>query len=98
MLGATLDIGQYLSRLERELERVDKREISAWAELLFAAWQNDKQVFIIGNGGSGTTATHMAEDLGKSTLRPQDLKDESKKRLKVLSLTDNLGWILAVGN
>ncbi len=26
------------------------------------------------------------------------LKDESRKRLKVLSLTDNLGWIMAVGN
>jgi D-sedoheptulose 7-phosphate isomerase len=40
----------------------------------------------------------MAEDLGKSLLRPGDLQDESKKRLKVLSLTDNAGWIMAVGN
>jgi len=40
----------------------------------------------------------MSEDLGKSTLRPADLRDESKRRLKVMSLTDNLGWILAVGN
>ena len=40
----------------------------------------------------------MSEDLGKSLLRPEHLKDESQKRLKVLSLTDNLGWILAVGN
>src|SRR3990172_12379418 len=40
----------------------------------------------------------MSEDLGKSTLRPDDLKDESKRRLKVLSLTDNQGWIMAVGN
>jgi D-sedoheptulose 7-phosphate isomerase len=40
----------------------------------------------------------MSEDLGKSTLRPEDLKDESKRRLKVLSLTDNAGWIMAVGN
>jgi D-sedoheptulose 7-phosphate isomerase len=55
-------------------------------------------VFIFGNGGSGTTATHMSEDLGKSSLRESDLRDESKKRLKVMSLTDNLGWILAVGN
>src|SRR5574338_281798 len=40
----------------------------------------------------------MAEDLGKSSLRECDLKDETKKRLKVLSLTDNAGWIMAVGN
>jgi D-sedoheptulose 7-phosphate isomerase len=42
--------------------------------------------------------THMAEDLGKSTLHESDLSDESKKRLKVLSLTDNAGWLMAVGN
>jgi D-sedoheptulose 7-phosphate isomerase len=98
MLGATLGINQYVQRLQRELERVDAREIQAWADLLHDAWRNEKFVFIVGNGGSGTTASHMSEDLGKSTLRPADLKDETKKRLKVLSLTDNVGWIMAVGN
>jgi D-sedoheptulose 7-phosphate isomerase len=65
---------------------------------VFSAWRDDRFVFIIGNGGSGTTASHMSEDLGKSTLRPEDLLDPDKKRLKVLSLTDNAGWIMAVGN
>jgi D-sedoheptulose 7-phosphate isomerase len=55
-------------------------------------------VYIFGNGGSGTTATHMSEDLGKSTIDPEHIQDESQRRLKVMSLTDNLGWILAVGN
>ena len=55
-------------------------------------------MFILGNGGSGTTASHMCEDLGKSTLPESLLHDESRKRLKVLSLTDNVGWIMAVGN
>ncbi len=98
MLGATLGINQYVQRLQGELERVDAREIQAWADLLYDAWRNEKFVFIVGNGGSGTTASHISEDLGKSTLRPADLKDETKKRLKVLSLTDNTGWIMAVGN
>jgi len=40
----------------------------------------------------------MSEDLGKSSLREEDLQDETKRRLKVLSLTDNMGWILALGN
>ncbi|MEX0714001.1 MAG: SIS domain-containing protein [Pirellulales bacterium] len=98
MLGATLDVSQYVARLQQELERVDQAEIRRMAELVYQAWQNEKLVFIFGNGGSGTTATHMSEDLGKSLLRESDLKDETKKRLKVMSLTDNLGWILAVGN
>jgi D-sedoheptulose 7-phosphate isomerase len=98
MLGATLDLPSYLDRLQREVARLNRADIQKWADLVFDAWQNGRFVFIIGNGGSGTTASHMAEDLGKSTLRPQDLNDESKQRLKVLSLTDNAGWLLAVGN
>ena len=95
MLGASLGISQYVERLQGELERVDPQESQAWADLIFEAWQNEKFVFVFGNGGSATTATHISEDLGKSSLRQDDLKDETKKRLKILSLTDNLGWILA---
>lgn len=98
MLGASLDLPSYLNRLNTEINRLNQADIRRWADLVYDAWQKGRYVFIIGNGGSGTTASHMAEDLGKSTLRPEDLKDESKKRLKVLSLTDNTGWLLAVGN
>jgi D-sedoheptulose 7-phosphate isomerase len=98
MLGAKLNLTDYIGRLHRELDRVDTSEIGRMADLIYGAWENEKFVFIFGNGGSGTTATHMSEDLGKSSLRERDLNDETKKRLKVMSLTDNLGWILAVGN
>ena len=98
MLGATLAAQPYMQRLEAELRRIELKDMQTWADLIYQAWQNDRFVFIFGNGGSGTTASHMAEDLGKSTLKSEDLRDESKKRLKVLSLTDNAGWIMAVGN
>ncbi len=98
MLGATLDTASYLKRFQTELDRLDQAELRLWADLIFQAWQNERWVFIFGNGGSGTTATHMSQDFGKSTLHEADLGDESKKRLKVLSLTDNVGWIMAVGN
>ncbi|MCH2596391.1 MAG: SIS domain-containing protein [Pirellulales bacterium] len=98
MLGASLDENNYLTRLNEEIGRVDSQAMTHWADLIYEAWQQEKWVFLFGNGGSGTTASHMAEDLGKSTLDEADLKDESKKRLKVLSLTDNAGWLMAVGN
>jgi len=98
MLGVTLDENDYLARLNVEIERIDRAALQRWSDLIFEAWQNKKWVFLFGNGGSGTTASHMAEDLGKSTLREADLADESKQRLKVLSLTDNAGWLMAVGN
>jgi len=98
MLGASLEIDQYVSRLKEELDRIDTSEVKNWADLIYQAWERGNFVYIIGNGGSGCNASHMAEDLGKSSLHEKDLSDESKKRLKVLSLTDNVGWILAVGN
>jgi D-sedoheptulose 7-phosphate isomerase len=98
MLGAQLDIPQYVARLQEELTRVDRKEIQHWADLVYQAWHDDKFVFVFGNGGSATTATHITEDLGKSSLKHEHLLDESKKRLKIMSLTDNQGWILAVGN
>jgi D-sedoheptulose 7-phosphate isomerase len=98
MLGAKLHIHEYVDRLKDELSRVDPHEIQSWANLIYEAWEHEKFIFVIGNGGSATTATHISEDLGKSSLRLHDLKDETKRRLKILSLTDNLGWILAVGN
>jgi D-sedoheptulose 7-phosphate isomerase len=98
MLGASLAATEYVDRLKTELDRVDPAEMRQMADWIYQAWEQEKFVYIFGNGGSGTTATHMSEDLGKSTLRQEDLGDESKKRLKVMSLTDNQGWILALGN
>ncbi|MCH2126179.1 MAG: SIS domain-containing protein [Pirellulaceae bacterium] len=98
MLGATLDSSDYLRRLQTEIDRTNQEALQRWSDLIYQAWDQGNFVFIFGNGGSGTTASHMAEDLGKSTLHEHELHDESKKRLKVLSLTDNAGWLMAVGN
>ena len=78
MLGATLDTNSYMSRLNDELGRIDRSEMQRWADLIHGAWETGNFVYIIGNGGSGTTASHMAEDLGKSTLHEPDLNDESQ--------------------
>ncbi|MHC2067863.1 SIS domain-containing protein [Bremerella sp. T1] len=98
MLGASLDIAAYIDRFKAELDKLDQSQITQWADLVYEAYQNGKFVYIFGNGGSGCNASHMAEDFGKSSLRESDLGDESLRRLKVLSLTDNVGWIMAVGN
>jgi D-sedoheptulose 7-phosphate isomerase len=55
-------------------------------------------IFLAGNGGSGSNASHFCEDVGKCTLKlPQDLTSD-KKRFRVLSLTDNTPYILAWAN
>ena len=98
MLGTSIDIDRYLDRLQTELRRVDLAEVRHLSDLLYQAWETGRNVFIFGNGGSACTATHLCEDLGKGCLRQSDLGDESKRRLRVMSLTDNVGWITAIGN
>lgn len=44
--------------------------ISAAIDLLFGAWKENTPVFIMGNGGSASTATHFAADLAKTVIGP----------------------------
>lgn len=94
MLGAELGAEDYLNRVCQEIRRLDHRELERLAELIEDAYTAGRCVYIIGNGGSGSTASHFCEDLAKCTLRDFD----AQKRLKVQSLTDNTAWIMAIAN
>jgi D-sedoheptulose 7-phosphate isomerase len=98
MLGAHLPPAQYLRRVAEVFETLDLSQTEGLADDIYAAYQNGKFVFIIGNGGSGSNSSHFCEDLGKSTLDRKDFTNDAVKRLKVLSLTDNTPYILAWGN
>jgi D-sedoheptulose 7-phosphate isomerase len=76
------------------LRTVDASEVGALVDALVDAYRNDRFVFVIGNGGSAANASHLCEDLGKGTL--SDL--QGQKRLKVMSLTDNVPYIMAWAN
>src|SRR6266446_1954352 len=98
MLGVKLTPRSFLERVGQELERIDGGQVQALADAIYECYQQRRFVFVIGNGGSGSNASHLCEDLGKGTLRREDFEDDSKKRLRVLSLTDNTPYILAWGN
>jgi D-sedoheptulose 7-phosphate isomerase len=98
MLGVQLDIGAYLTRLKSEMDRLDPAESTRLGELLFDAYRRGNAIFIFGNGGSACLASHFCEDLGKGSFREEELSDEAKQRLKVLSLTDNVGYLTALAN
>lgn len=98
MLGATLGVRAFLERAGQELLRLDPAEVQALADSIHDCYESGRFVFVIGNGGSGSNASHLCEDLGKGTLRRQDFDNDAKKRLRILSLTDNTPYILAWGN
>jgi D-sedoheptulose 7-phosphate isomerase len=98
MLGATLNPRQFLDRVAAELGRIDPAQVQKLADLVHERYLAGRFVFIIGNGGSGSNASHLCEDLGKGTIKRELFNDDRVKRLKVLSLTDNTPYILAWGN
>lgn len=98
MLGVQLKPQAFLQRVAEELSRVDPSQIQQLADLIYQRYLTGNFVFVIGNGGSGSNASHLCEDLGKGTIRRELFDDDSKRRLKILSLTDNTPYILAWGN
>jgi D-sedoheptulose 7-phosphate isomerase len=98
MLGTKLDTRPFLERVSQELLRIDPAEVQALADAIYDCYQHRRIVFLCGNGGSGSNASHFCEDLGKGTLSRETMNDDRKTRLRVLSLTDNTPYILAWGN
>ena len=89
-------IRSYLEELKKSLDELDAEKINEAIQILYQAYKINKHVFIIGNGGGASTASHMACDLGKGTLAR--VYDEKEKRFKVMSLTDNVAILTAFGN
>lgn len=98
MLGTQLAVAPFLDRMRDELQRIDPKEVEALADAIHQCYVNNRFVFVCGNGGSGSNASHFCEDLGKGTLRRCDFDNDAKQRLKILSLTDNTPYILAWAN
>lgn len=60
--------------------------------VLAGARDSGRRVYVMGNGGSASTASHMASDLGKGASR----KDAS--RFRAIALTDSIPAMLAWAN
>lgn len=83
---------QYTNEIKQVLDQLPWQQIQLVVETLYKAWVNNKQVFVMGNGGSAATASHLACDLGKNTAIP------GLPRLRVMSLNDNMAHFSAHAN
>src|SRR5258708_15664460 len=98
MLGAELTAGEYLDRCSEVFRSLELSQVEGLAADLYSAWERQRFVFVCGNGGSGSNASHFCADAGKNTLRREDFTNDKMRRLRILSLTDNTPNILAWGN
>lgn len=85
-------VRDYMEVFDALLRRIDTADIERAADILRAARDSGAMIYVAGNGGSASTATHLANDLGKAT------KTSGMPPMKVVSLSDNVSWLTALGN
>lgn len=86
---------KYLDEVAKTLEKMEK-DLPYKAEeivsCLLKARDSGRRVYVCGNGGSASTASHMASDLNKGANR------KDAPRFKAIALTDNIPAMLAWAN
>lgn len=85
-------IEDYLSNLKDCIDRIDKKEVEKFIEILINARKNNKNIFVMGNGGSASTASHLCCELNKGA------SFNKEQKFKVICLNDSISTILAYSN
>ena len=82
----------YLAGLKDVLDRFDYDGFEKTVEMILSAYENETHIFVMGNGGSGSTASHFACDINKGCCIDLD------KKFKMICLNDSIPTILALSN
>lgn len=85
-------IRNYITELQNTMEYLPETLIVEVIEILHAARLNQRQIFIMGNGGSASTASHFVCDLVKNTRK------EGWPDYRVIGLSDNMAVFSAFAN
>ncbi len=84
----------YFSYLKLVLDSITPESIDKLVAEFESARSAGNTIFVAGNGGSATTATSMANDIGFDVIK----KTGTDKPFRVLALTDNTSVITAIAN
>lgn len=82
----------YFSDLKVTLDQISMEVVEQVIDLLHEARLEGRKIFIMGNGGSASTASHFACDLGKNT------RMKSLPNFRVIGLADNMAIFSALAN
>ncbi len=85
-------VSEYLLTVSSTVARVPQEPINRIIAMMNQARAENRHIFLFGNGGSAATASHIAVDLIKSTVRPD------RPRFKILCLNDNIPTVTAYSN
>jgi D-sedoheptulose 7-phosphate isomerase len=83
--------GRYLTCLTEVLSLIDRDQVATFIQTLIDARLSGARIFFIGNGGSASTASHFANDVGIGSRTWH-------KPFRAISLCDNLAVVTALAN
>ncbi|OOM76626.1 SIS domain-containing protein [Clostridium sp. BL-8] len=84
---------EYADKESQLITNLSATEFQKAIDILNDAYKKGKQIFIVGNGGSASTANHFVCDLGKNGVQKK-----GQRRFRIISLSDNTEKITAFGN
>jgi len=90
--GSVVAAKEYFTSLLEVFSRLDLAVMDQMTEAIWENYENGHTLYIFGNGGSAALASHFACDIGKGTVAP------NRKRLRTVSLTDNVPLLTALAN
>jgi len=82
----------YKTELLKAIDQIDLGRVEQAIEWFEEARQSGRQIFVCGNGGSASTASHFACDMVKGASYQRD------KRFRLMALTDSLPTLTAYSN
>lgn len=85
-------ITNYLQEIKNSIDTIPVDTIQEIIDILHNARKNYKNIFIMGNGGSASTASHFVCDLAKNTRK------SGWPEFRVIGLTDNMAIFSAYAN
>jgi D-sedoheptulose 7-phosphate isomerase len=85
-------VREYKGKLIQALDTIDLDIVGHAVEILKRAQDNNRHVFVCGNGGSASTASHFVTDMVKGA------SFEREARFRIMALTDSMPTITAYSN
>ena len=82
----------YLQEVSEIANKMNRNDVEKAIEILYNAWKNDNQIFVVGNGGSASSSTHFACDLNKW------VSDNAERKFRAFALVDNVPLVSALTN
>lgn len=86
------DAREYIARLTALVTTFDFKVYAKMVAMILDAYQRRAQIFVMGNGGSGATASHLACDVNKGCCF------DLTHKFKMICLNDNIPTMLALAN